>query len=366
MSKLMVRRLHAVELAADSRNDFGRTFLSSIALKMLAVGVLTTVSVVAQAPPAHAQSDFYAGKTIRIVVGATAGGGYDIYARAIAPFLSAHLPGKPNVIVQNMPGGGGLTSVLYLDANAPKDGTVVTTFNSGVLTDAFTSQDKAKVDLRTIGWLGSANRSIRFCYFWRGSGFKTWDDLSGSKLATMGAIGVNSGAYNDIAILKNLMKKNVRPILGYPGRSEVHLSIERGELDGECGSKEGMPENWIRDKKIDIVVRLLQAKSDDNPEGVPRVGDFLKDPQDLEVLRLLTTAMDLGRPFVASRQVPPQRLAILQNAFAAALQDKAFLEVAKQRNMDISLVTGKAAQELVTRVLDAPKVVADKAKDIIK
>jgi len=332
----------------------------------LAAAALIATSFVGWAPPAYAQSDFYAGKTIRLVVGASAGGGYDLYARAIAPFLSAHLPGKPTVIVQNMPGGGGLTSVLYLDASAPKDGIVVTTFNSGVLSDAFTSQDKAKVDFRSLGWLGSANRSVRFCYFWHGTAIKTWDDLNRGKQATMGAIGVNSGAYNDIAILKNLMKGNVRPILGYPGRSEVHLSIERGELDGECGSKEGMPENWIRDRKINIVIRMLQANTDDMLEGVPWAGDYLKAPQDLDVLRLLTTAMDLGRPYVVSGQVPKERLAILQKAFAAAVQDKGFLELAQQRNMDVSLVPGEAAQELVTRVLDAPKAVAEKAKEIIK
>jgi tripartite-type tricarboxylate transporter receptor subunit TctC len=335
--------------------------LRPVTLKGFTAAALIGASLVG---PAQAQSDFYAGKTIRIVVGASAGGGYDLYARALAPFLSAHLPGKPNVIVQNMPGGGGLTSVLYLDASAPKDGTVVTTFNSGVLTDAFTSQDKAKVDLKKLGWLGSANRSFRFCYFLQGSGFKTLEDLKGSRQATMGAIGFNSGAYNDIAMLKNLLNVNVRPILGYPGRSEVHLSIERGELDGECGSKEGIPESWTN--KMNIVVRMLQAKSDDIPEGVPWVGDFLKDPQDFEVLRLLTAAMDIGRPYVVSGEVPAERLALLQNAFAAAVQDKAFLEIAKQRSMDVSLVTGKAAQELVTKVLDAPRAAADKAKEIIK
>src|SRR4051794_27550197 len=191
------------------RHDFGCAFLKST--KTLAAAALIATSSVVWTPPAYAQSDFYAGKTIRLVVGASAGGGYDLYARAIAPFLSAHIPGKPTVIVQNMPGGGGLTSVLFLDANAPKDGTVVTTFNSGVLSDAFTSQDKAKVDFRNLGWLGSANRSVRFCYFWQGSGIKTWADLNRSTQATMGAIGVNSGAYNDIAVLKNLMKGNVRP-----------------------------------------------------------------------------------------------------------------------------------------------------------
>lgn len=343
---------------------FGRARLSSIALKLFVVGGLTTASVVVQ--PAHAQADFYAGKTVRLIVGASAGGGYDLYARALAPFISAHLPGKPNVVVQNMPGGGGLTSVLFLDASAPKDGTVITTFNSGVLTDAFTSQDKARVDLRTLGWLGSANRSFRFCYFWHTSGITKWEDLDRAKQITMGAIGINSGAYNDIALLRNLMKKNVRPIPGYPGRSEVHISIERGELDGECGSKEGIPESWVREKKMNIVVRMLQDKSDEIPEGVPWVGEFLKDPMDLDVLRLLTAAMDLGRPYVVSRQVPPERLALLQKAFAAAVQDKAFLELAAKRNMDVSLVNGNAAQELVTKVLDAPRAVAERAKEIIK
>jgi len=352
--------------ACSALNDSDRLRRSPIAFMAFAAGAVVTAALVAQVPPAHAQSDFYAGKTVRIVVGASAGGGYDLYARAIAPFLSAHLPGKPNVVVQNMPGAGGLTSVLHLDASAPKDGTVVTTFNSGVLTAAFTSQDKAKVDLRTLGWLGSANRSFRFCYFWHASGIKTWADLDLSKPITMGAIGVNSGAYNDIAILRNLMKKNVRPILGFPGRSEVHLAIERGELEGECGSKEGIPESWVSDKKMNIVVRFLQEESDGIPKGVPWLGDFLKDPQDFDVLRLLTAAMDIGRPYVVSRQVPADRLAMLQKAFAAAVQDKAFLEVAKQRKMDVSLVTGEAAQDLVTKVLDAPSNVAARAKDLIK
>jgi hypothetical protein len=166
-------------------------------------------------------------------------------------------------------------------------------------------------------------------------------------------------------MLKNLLKANVRAIPGYPGRSEVHLSIERGELDGECGSKEGIPESWFREKKMNIVVRMLEPKSDEILEGVPWVGEFLKDPLDFDVLRLLTAAMDMGRPYVVSGEVPRERLTLLQNAFAAAVQDKAFLEVAKQRGMDVSLVTGQEAQELVTKAL-APKATAEKAKATIK
>lgn len=316
--------------------------------------------------PSSAQSSFYANKTISLVVGASVGGGYDVYARAFAPFLSAHIPGKPNVIVKNMPGAGGLASVLHLDAGAPKDGTVITTFNSGVMTNAFANPEQFKVDLRSLAWLGSLNRSFRFCYFWRGRGVSSWADLTGSREATLGSIGVNSAAYNDIALLKHLLKANVRAVSGYPGRSEVHLAIERGELDGECGSKEGIPEHWFTENKIDIVVRLLEAKSPEVPEGVPWAGEFLKAPGDMEVLRVLTTAMELGRSYVMSGQVPADRAAILQKAFAAAAVDKQFVELANKRNLGLSLVTGQEAQQLLTEVFATPKRVVDRAREIIK
>jgi tripartite-type tricarboxylate transporter receptor subunit TctC len=327
---------------------------------------MVSVSLLACSGPSKAQPNFYANKTVTLVVGASVGGGYDVYARAFAPFLSAHIPGKPNVVVKNMPGAGGLASVLHLDAGAPRDGTVITTFNSGVMTNAFANPDQFKVDLRSLTWLGSLNRSFRFCYFWRGRGFSTWADLHGSREATIGSIGVNSGAYNDIAMLKHLLKANVRAVSGYPGRAEGHLAIERGELDGECGSKEGIPEHWFTENKIDIVVRMLEAKSPEVPEGVPWAGEFLKTSEDLEVLRVLTTAMELGRPYVMSGQVPADRVAILQKAFAAAATDRQFVELADARSLSLSLVTGQEAQQLLTRAFTTPKHVVERAREIIK
>jgi tripartite-type tricarboxylate transporter receptor subunit TctC len=315
----------------------------------------------------QAQSNFFANKTITLNVGATAGGGYDAYARAFAPFLGTHIPGNPTVIVRNLPGAGGLASVRHLDGGAPKDGTVITTFNSGVLTSSFANPDDAKLDLKGLSWLGSLNRSFRFCYFWHGRGFATWADLNGAKQSTLGGIGAgNSAAYNDIALLKNLMKANVRAVLGYPGRAEVHLAIERGELDGECGSREGIPESWFTENKIDIVVRLLEAKSPEVPEGVPWAGEFLKSRDDLDVLRLLTTAMEMGRPYVMSGQVPAERVSILQEAFAAAAKDPQFIELANKRNLSLSLVTGKEAQQLLAKAFATPRHIIDRARDILK
>jgi tripartite-type tricarboxylate transporter receptor subunit TctC len=338
----------------------------SFIFKMAVWSAFVSAPCLMMSAQAQAQTPFYAGKTVTIVVGASAGGGYDIYARAIAPYLSQHLAGNPKVVVQNMPGGGGLTSVKYLDASAPKDGTVITLFNAGVITEALTNIAAAKVNLKSLNWIGSANRSFRICYFWHGSGIKTWADLDRDKAPTLGAIGVHSASYNDVAILKRLMHKNVRAILGYPGRSEVHLAIERGELDGECGSLEGLPEGWIRDKKINVVSRMSKAKSSEIPDDVPWMGDLVKAPEDLPVLRLLTAANELGRPFIASHQIPRERLDELRTAFQAALADKTFLAFAAKRKIAVSAVTGKEAQDIIAQAYDAPKSVAQRAMEVIQ
>jgi tripartite-type tricarboxylate transporter receptor subunit TctC len=330
------------------------------------ISLLVTTLITTASQNVTAQPGFYAGKTVRIVVGSSAGGGYDTYARAIAPFLAEHLPGKPTVVVQNMPGGGGLTSVLFLDANAPRDGTVITLFNAGVITDVATNPAKAKIDLTKMAWVGSATRSFRMCYFWHGTGIKTWKGLDRSRQVTLGATGVNSGSYNDAAILKNLLKQNVRIIAGYPGRTEVHLAIERGEVDGECGTPEAMPENWFRDKKINIVLRLSETKTPEIPDDVPWVGEFVSSPQDLQALRLLTAANELGRPIVASRQVPAEQLETLRKAFDAVMRDKNYLELAKKRSLSVSPVSGREAQEIIRQIFNVPQSVADYAREVVK
>ncbi len=315
---------------------------------------------------AAAQSDYYAGKTVRIVVGASAGGGYDTYARAIAPIFGEHLPGKPNVVVQNMPGGGGFTSVLHLDANAPKDGTVVTLFNAGVITDVASNPAKAKVDLTKLAWIGSATRSFRMCQLWHTTGVKSWKSLDRARQISLGATGVGSGSYNDAGILRVLLKQNVRVISGYPGRTEVFLAVERGEVDGECGTTEGMPEAWFRDKKINMLLRMSEATTPEIPADVPWAGSFIDSKLDLQAFRLLTAANELGRPFVASQQVPAAQIGMLRAAFDATMRDKNYLALAAKRGLGVSPVGGAEAQGIISQIFTAPKDVADRAREVIK
>src|SRR5258705_13679765 len=140
------------------------------------IAALMVAALSMQAPSAQAQDHFYSGKTVSLVVGYSAGGGYDIYARMLARHYGRHIPGNPNVIVQNMPGAASMTSVRYLDATAPKDGTVVTMFDPGLITQVLTA-DKPLVRFSDFQWVGTLLRDIRICYAWGATGIKTFGDM---------------------------------------------------------------------------------------------------------------------------------------------------------------------------------------------
>jgi tripartite-type tricarboxylate transporter receptor subunit TctC len=322
--------------------------------------------------PANAQpaADFYKGKTVTLVVGSTPGGGYDAYARTLARFYGAHIPGSPNVVVQNMPGGGSLTSVLYLDKTAAKDGTVLTIFNPGVMTASIIDPAEAKLNFASLAWVGSVTPDFRICYTGRKSGVATWDDLakgdSKGQAVTFGATGQASLSYNDTQMLRSLFGRNVRAILGYPGRSEVHLAIERGELDGECGSVAGLPEDWLRDSKINVPLRLVEAPVPGVPASTPYIGAFAKTDEERSILNILTAANELGRPFIVSKQVPDDRLATLRDAFDATMKDVDFLAASARQNLTVIPTTGQTAQRMVEKLYDVSPELARKAKDAIK
>ena len=166
--------------------------------------------------------------------------------------------------------------------------------------------------------------------------------------------------------MKNLLKQNLRIIAGYPGRTEVQLAIERGEVDGECGTAESIPEHWLRDKKVNIVLRMSEAPTPEIPEDVPWIGTFVKSPEDMQVLKLLIAANELGRPFVASREVPAEQLETLRKAFDATMRDKGYLALAAKRMLSVSPVSGREAQETIAQIFSVPRSVVDRAREIVK
>src|SRR5580704_5979416 len=211
--------------------------------------------------PALTHADeFYKGKTFTFVVGFSPGGGYDVNARAVARYLPAHIPGNPNVIVQNMPGAGSLTSVRYLDVNAPKDGTAMTAFNSGLVTQSIFQPDKVQLDFRKYSWVGVVTPDFRVCYGYGPKGVRNWDDMMNRKEFVLGATARGSGAYINAATLREVFHAPIKLITGFPGSAEVRLAIERGELDGDCGSFSSIPVEWLRDGSAHPFVRFSEER----------------------------------------------------------------------------------------------------------
>jgi tripartite-type tricarboxylate transporter receptor subunit TctC len=324
---------------------------------------LVLAGLVAAPGYGHAD-DFYKGKTFTIVVGFSPGGGYDVNARGVARRLSAHIPGNPSVIVQNMPGAGSLTSVRYLDVTAPKDGTAMTIFNPGLVTQSIMQPEKVQLDFRKYGWIGVVTPDFRVCYGFGPKGVKSWDDMMSRKEFVLGSTARGSGNYINGATLREVFHAPIKQILGFPGSAEQRLAIERGELDGDCGSYSSIPADWIRDGLAHPFVRFSERRPPEISESAAFIGNFVKTEEQKQILDVLNDSDEVGRPFIMSKQVPAERVAIIRKAFNETMQDKEFLaDMAKQQN-PVNPMTGEEAETIVARMMNAPPAVVAKAKAI--
>lgn len=318
----------------------------------------------ATAATAQDVASFYKGKTVRIVVGFTPGGGYDVYARTVARHFGRYIPGNPTVVVQNMPGAASLKSVQYLTAGAPADGTLITTFNAGLLTQSLTSPDKVNVKFLDYAWVGNVSEDFRVCFTWNGTGIKNWQDFLAKDKVTYGNTGVGTSAYIDDRMLTDLFGVKLHTVMGYPGSADKRVAIERGELDGDCGSWTSMPEDWLRDKKVTMLIRFSRTLAPGMPADLPYAGDLLTDAKKKQTLNLLTAGSVVGRPYIAPRAVPADRLAALRTAFDATMKDPQFLADAEKQHLAVTPMTGVEAEAFVKELYQAPPDIIAAAKVI--
>jgi tripartite-type tricarboxylate transporter receptor subunit TctC len=332
------------------------------------VSALGTVLALVIGPlisPALAESDFYKGKTVTLVVGYSVGGGYDQYARVLARHLGGHIAGNPSVLVQNMPGAASLTSVRYLDATAPKDGTAITIFDPGLITESFASPDVFKVKFSDFQWIGTMLRDVRICYAWGATGIRTWDDMMARKEFLIGTTAKGSNAYVNGAILRKVFDAPVRQIAGYPGSNEQRMAIERGELEGNCGSWSAMPQDWVVNGKFNALVRFSPKRPADMPVSVPFIGDLATTQGQRDLLTVLNASTELGRPLIVAKEVPADRVKTLRAAFQATLSDSAFLAEAQAQSLPLDPVAGEEAETVVNGIYSAPPELAKKVKDVL-
>lgn len=315
------------------------------------------------ATPAVAQSvaEFYAGKQINLIVGASPGGGYDTQARLAARHLGKHIAGNPTVVVQNMPAAGSLAATNHIYNAAAKDGTVIALVMRGMLLIRNWNPSSVRFDLGRLNWLGSINSEVAVTAAWHTAPHKSARDLFEQELIVGGTTGVDPETTP--RLLNALLGTKFKIINGYPGTTEIILAMERGELQGiadwSWSSIKAARPDWLRDKKITL---LMQTALQKEPElaDVPSALDFVKNEADRRVMELYLTQKAVARPVIAPPGVPPDRLAALRAGLIALAQDDEFLADAKQAKLDVAPVSGEAVDKVISLITSAPPEVAER------
>ena len=307
---------------------------------------------------------FYKGKTVRIVVGFSPGGGYDIMPACLRATSAGIIPGNPIVVVQNMPGAASLKSVKYLNAGAPTDGTLITTFNPGLITQSLTAPEKVGVKFLDYAWVGNISEDFRACFTWNGTGIQSWQDFLRRSKVIFGNTGIGTSAYIDNRILSELFGVKLQLVMGYPGSADKRVAIERGELDGDCGSWTSLPDDWLRDNKITLQVRFSRTLVPGMPATLPYAADLLDDRKKKQTFELLTASAVVGRPYIAPRGIPSDRLAALRTAFNATMRDSEFQADAARQRLLVTPMTGQEVGSYIKVVYQSPPDVVAKAREI--
>ncbi len=328
--------------------------------------------LIALAAPATSSSagDYYAGKSIDLLIGAPPGGGYDIYARALARHYGRHIPGQPTIVSKNMPGAASARAAGFISTLAPKDGTAIAALMpGGVVGPLLDEKAETLFDPTKVLYLGTANNGTRICVSRKDSKIKTFDDALTQK-ASFGGVSTSDSTRGYGYMHKKTSGAKYDVVSGYSGTAEIALAMERGELDGVCGwdwaSFKSQRPDWIRDNKVNL---LLQVGLEPNEEltrmGVPVVFKYVTNEDDRKAVELIISQQVFQRSYVAPPGLPAELLDTLRSAFDATMRDKDFLHDAETIRIDISPLPGAKVQELVQKIYTAPKDVVARARQAI-
>ena len=308
---------------------------------------------------------FYKGRSINWILSAGAGGGYASYAQAFAPFLSAHIPGKPHIVVQTMPGAGGIRAMLYLNSVAPKDGTTIGMVHSSVPFAPLYRIRGANFDPREMHWIGSITSAYGICVSWATSGITRWEHMFEREFI-VGGTGAGSQMETMPTMLKQLFGAKVKVISGYKGGSDVYIAMERGEVHGRCGglvsSIKATRPNWFPERKIAVPIQIAPHRDPEFPDS-PALYEFVKDERTRQILELVMSPFEMDRPILLPPGTPPERVAALRKAFSAAMRDPDFHAEAKRQNIEIKEISGERVAEVIRRAYSMPPEVIKAANE---
>ena len=308
----------------------------------------------------------FAGQTITIIVGYDPGGGFDATARLVAKYIGKHLPGNPQAIVQNMPGAASLVAATHLYNSAPKDGTVIATFNSQIATTQATGEP-LQVDMRKFSWLGASFASTDVCVVRSDSAIKAFRDIVGAATPVkMSATSLSDNTGGTPAMLQATTGANFQIITGYKGSNDARLGVDRNEVTGICQSWESLRSSaQVTSKAVKVIVQNAAKRHPELPD-VPLADEFTKDEAGKQLLRLYRAPREFDKPFAAPPGVPAARLKALRDALSATYADAEFVADAKKQKIDLAPLTAAQVEKLINDVLATPPDVIKRFKEILK
>jgi tripartite-type tricarboxylate transporter receptor subunit TctC len=329
--------------------------------------VIAAALCIASVATAHAQDAGTITGTVNIYAAGTAGGGVDLFGRLLGRHIGRHIAGEPNVVVQVMPGAGGIRAANFLAQQAPRDGTAMAIFAGGPILEPLIGDRNPGYDMSQFTWIGAISKDVSLCIVRKESPVKT---LADATRAQVNVAGTGAGSETDTfpVVLNDLLGTKFKVITGYLGSQQTILAIESGEVDGRCGwslsSLKSTKPDWLSEKRVNVLVQMALAKSPEMPD-VPLVMDLAKTDADRQLLTLLLGTTAIARPFVAPPGVPEARTRNLRRAFDATMKDPEFLKEAAIMRADVEPTSGEDVQKIVGAMYATPKDVVERTKKLI-
>ena len=323
---------------------------------------------------AFAQTPFYQGKTIRIVIGSSTGGGYDLWARVLARYYGKYIPGNPTILVQNMPGAASIVATNYLYNIAKPDGLTLGALLPAIYFDQLVGRPEVKFDFAKIAWIGSPEQNDLIHYMRADSPYRSIDDIRKAKEPPRcGSSGTGTSGFYIPRLLDEVLGTKHTVVSGYAGGSEIDLAVERGEV--HCWSPLVATffgrEPYISWHKKGFVRVLLQTnrKRDSRLADVPTIYELMDQYKTAEagkrLTRVILVAATLGRPIAVTPGIPPDRLKLLREAYLKTLKDPELIAETKKQRWDIDPLTGEEMEQLAKEVTTQPKEVIDRMKWVL-
>ena len=362
----MMSELFLLDPAASGLQQ-PRSRIGRFGVVALAAGIWAWSSACSLAADSSAD-DFYRHKTITLIVGTDASGEYDAMARLLARHFGKHIPGNPNIVVENMPGASGIKSANYLFAAAPRDGTVFATFNQSIPMEQAMKVANTNYQSDRFNWIGTFTRSNDLLTVMARTGVETIDDATRKPL-TIGCLGVGGTMCTHPLLLNHVFGTKFVLVPGYAGAQLVNLAMTRGEVDGRgvytwSDLKAAHPE-WLANHMINNLVQFGYAREKDLP-NVPTMMELAKTEEERAVFRFVSSDIEMGRAYVLPPDVPRDRVEALRRAFDATLADPEFLDDAENLKVDVAPASGEELQAIVKGVVATTPEIVEKAQTLMR